>query len=326
MLTFFIYGPDTFRSLKKVEEIREKFRRDVDPRGNNILVLSEDDDLSVEKIKAVNSQGGFLVSKKLIIVKNLLRKAKPTAKEQEELVKYLDKSTVNNILVFWEDESEGDYKKKATKTAKPLRDWLLKRGKQFVYDFSELSVMQLNNWIKKEIEARGGRASGPAIQQLISVVGNDLWQIDQEINKLVAHNGEKEIGIADVNELTIANIDNNIFNLIDAVGNKNQKLALKLINDQLHEGLEPMMLLSLISKHVRLLTVIKDSNAPTSDALAKELGLHPFVVKKAFVQARSYSLLQLKKLYANIFDIEKKLKSSAGDPSLLFDLLVVNNR
>jgi len=327
MLTFFIHGPDTFRSLKKVEEIREKFRRDVDPKGVNISVLSENDDLTFEKLKSINSQGGFLATKRLVIIKNFLRTGKPTAKEQEEITKYLDKSSSDNILVFWEDESEEDYKKKkAAKSAKPLRDWLMKRGKQFVQEYEELSSMQLNNWIVKEVETRGGKISGPATQQLITTVGNDLWQLDQEINKLVAHNCKEEITINDVNELTIANIDNNIFTLIDAVGNRQQKLALKLINDQLNEGLEPMVLLNLLIRHIRLLTMIKDNGESTSDALARELGQHPFVVKKALAQSRSYTLSQLKKLYQKLLEIEMKLKSSTTDPGLLFDLLVVENK
>lgn len=327
MLTFFIYGPDTFRSLKKVEEIKEKFRRDVDPKGVNISVLSENDDLCLEKLKSINSQGGFLATKRLVIIKNFLRTGKPSSKEQEEITKYLDKSQSDNILVFWEDESEEEYKKKkATKSAKPLRDWLMKRGKQFVQEYEELTPMQLHNWIGKEVETRGGKISSPAIQQLIATVGNDLWQLDQEINKLVAHNGSEEITINDVNELTIANIDNNIFTLIDAVGNRQQKLALKLINDQLNEGLEPMALLTMLVRHIRLLIMIKDSGSSTSEGLAQELGQHPFVVKKAFVQSRSYTLTQLKKLYQRLLDIEMKLKSSTTDPGLLFDLLVVENK
>ncbi|MBI3627096.1 hypothetical protein HY224_03555 [Candidatus Uhrbacteria bacterium] len=38
-MIFFLHGADTYRSRQKLKEIKDKFRKDVDPSGLNITVL-----------------------------------------------------------------------------------------------------------------------------------------------------------------------------------------------------------------------------------------------------------------------------------------------
>jgi DNA polymerase-3 subunit delta len=57
-------------------------------------------------------------------------------------------------------------------------------------------------------------------------------------------------------------------------------------------------------------------------ALAKQSGLHPFVVKKSWSQIRNFSLDQLKKIYRRLLEIELALKTGRLDGPTALDMLV----
>jgi DNA polymerase III delta subunit len=59
-----------------------------------------------------------------------------------------------------------------------------------------------------------------------------------------------------------------------------------------------------------------------SDALAKTLGLHPFVVKKTLPLVRRYPLEKLKDIYEQLLQIDIKTKTGQGSQSELLDLFV----
>ena len=70
-MIFFLHGEDSYSANQKLKQIKKKFQKDIDPSGININVL-DGENLDLEKFNSISSQGGFLVKKRLLIVKNLL--------------------------------------------------------------------------------------------------------------------------------------------------------------------------------------------------------------------------------------------------------------
>jgi len=120
-----------------------------------------------------------------------------------------------------------------------------------------------------------------------------------------------------------------IFALTDAVSNGQQVKALELLNAELARGTNELYLLTMIVRQFRILWMIKgalEEGLSGQDAIARQLELHPFVVKKGLTQARKYSIAQLKKIHARLLDIDVKLKTTPLSPELLFNLFVVDNQ
>ncbi|MGB9680898.1 MAG: DNA polymerase III subunit delta, partial [Minisyncoccia bacterium] len=117
--------------------------------------------------------------------------------------------------------------------------------------------------------------------------------------------------------------------LVDAIGEKNKKRALKLLSDQIKLGLPWGELFGMIVRQYRILLQIKDIIGQQKNAdyiqVAKKLNLHPFVVKKATKQARNYSLLELKQIYQQLLEIDTKIKTTPVEPEVLTDLLIIKN-
>ncbi|MFC1622731.1 DNA polymerase III subunit delta, partial [Patescibacteria group bacterium] len=132
-----------------------------------------------------------------------------------------------------------------------------------------------------------------------------------------------------VQKLTEANFDDNIFNLADAVGRSDKALALELINKQLGMGTAPIYLLSMIVRQFRILIQIKEAigntNYVNNAVVAKELGLHPFVVQKSMTQVKNYSMEKLKQIYQSLLELDIQLKSSKLSADVLFSRLVISN-
>ncbi len=320
-MIIFLYGEDTYRSSQKLAQIKNKFQKEVDSSGMNLTVL----DGASLKFESFNQQikaSPFLARKRIIIIKNLISENK-SKNIQKEIVELLNQESKqpdqDNIIVFWE---VADHSKSRTKNA--LWDRLIKE--KFAEEFKPLSTGQLNAWIDNEFKKRQAKIEKTAIIKLAAMVGNDLWQLTSEIEKLVNYCQDKQITTTEIEKLVKAKYDDDIFKLVDSLGNKNKKQAIKLISDQINSGADEIYLLSMLIRQFRILLLIKDlqnnNQALTKDQIAQELKIHPFVAQKALYQTKNFNLQQLKNIYQLLLNIDLQIKTSSAKPKLLFDLFI----
>ncbi len=320
-MIIFLYGEDTFRSSQKLKSIQDKFIDEVDESGMNLTTL-EGAGLKFEEFNQQVKASPFIARKRMVIIKNLIsdNKSKNIQKEIVELLNQeLKTKDETNILVFWEDT---DHSKTRSKNA--LWDRLI--NEKFAQEFKPLTPYQLNAWVETQVKSMKGQIDKQAIPALAAAVGNDLWQMNNEITKLVNYRQNKIITLNDIETMVKAKYDDDIFKLIDALGNKNQKQALKLISDQLDLGSNEMYLLTMLIRQFRILLLIKDlqekHNNLSKEQIAKELKIHPFVAQKALSQVRNFELNKLKEIYKYLLNIDLQIKTTSANPKLLFDMLI----
>ena len=237
------------------------------------------------------------------------------------------------IIVFWESGAGDKPAKKSRSKISAKRSSLLLarlRQEKYAQEFDLLNEAEVYRWATAEIKKRGGEIQPPALRLLTDLVGNDLWQLNSEIDKLLAFSQGLEITATAVEDLVKTKLDDNIFKLTDALGQKNKKLALKLIADQLSSGTSPTELLTKITWQFKNLLLVKgfseqNGGGYPANRLTYQLGLHPFVIKKTMAQTRFHQLDDLKKIYQRLLVIDYKLKTSQIDAQVMFDLLVVKN-
>jgi len=316
-MIFFFYGEDSFRAHQKINEIKDKFKNNIDENGYNINYL-DDDNLKIEDFfKSVKSTG-FLAEKKLIIIRNIFNNKK-LKNIQDEIINFLKNQKDNeeeNYIIFWQI-GKVDARSKLYKTLKKFK---------FTEEFNILPINKLIIWIKKEVEKNKKVITNNAINLLITYVGNNLWQLHQEINKL-SNFCKKEIKEKDVKILVHSKTDNNIFNLIDALGNKNKKLALTLIENQLNEGIAIQYIITMIIRQFRLLLKIKtllNNNVNQNLNTSTILKLPNFVIKKITKQSSLFNLKELKKIYQKLLLIDEKIKTTTNKERVIL-LEIINN-
>lgn len=338
----FLYGEDNFRSRLKLNELRDKYLREIDKLASGLKTIAGAK-ASFSDITSAISPASLLSKKRLIIIEDIF-----ASKDQtifEKLIDYLEKQAKNdNIIIFWESNlkikkvrnvlapfliDSGSQDKPLNKKMVELFKFLAKQ--KYAYNFNALSHAELAAWVKKEVANRGGKISIQAAELLVGLVGNDGWQISHEIDKLLSFKQAGkltesllEIDVTDVKNLTRGNFSDNIFALTDALSAKNKPLAIKLLDEQIEAGLDGPYLLNMFVRQFRILLQLRQAmdSGLSPRQIATQMKLHPFVLQKGMEQARNFNLQTLKNIFSRLAEIDYLAKSGQRDYITGLNMLV----
>lgn len=316
-MIIFLHGADTFRSRHKLKELKNKFLKEVDASG-----------LNIEKIDAVATEweniekairtSAFLAKKRMVILEHML-KAKAQERHHKHLADILEKTLSDVIVVFWEEEiDEKRFKKNA------LFQFLQKQP--YAYGFKLLSPLQLLSWISQHTQTLGGNISKEATALLSDKIGNDLWRINSEIEKLVSFSRGVSITASDVQTLVSGIEDENIFLLTNALLEKNKKRAMEVSRGFISAGMSETEILSGCLWQIKKMLLLKSagSRLPSNPyILSQKLFLHPFVVKKILPELHNFHTDELKNMYQRLLSIDYQIKTGKKNFGALFDLFVL---
>lgn len=299
-----LHGPDTYRSRQKLIEIISRYK-EIHQSGLNLIWFREEQNF--EKIKEAIEAVSMFKEKKLIILADISQ----NKDFQEQFLQYAKKSKLKEnkdvIIVVYEK-----YK---------IQDTKYKILTNMSQEFNFLEAVQLTGWIEKEVKKQEGQIDKAAAQKLAFYLGHDLWQVKNEITKLIHY--QPRITSETIDLLIKPQIEANIFQTIDALGGKNKKTALKFLYKHLERGENENYLLTMLVYQFRNLIKLKgltEQNVPYYD-LAKRARLHPFVVKKTSAQLRNFGLSELKDIYRKLLETEIGIKKGRFDAKTALDLL-----
>ncbi len=185
----------------------------------------------------------------------------------------------------------------------------------------------LESWISKRAKSLGVTIDGDAATLLANFIGNQLRLLANELDKLATYVGDGgTITVDDVRTLSAQVQEARIFDLTDALAQRNQKQALTILHDLLADGEPPIKLISTISSQVRSLLLVKElsQQGMRSPQIASTLGIAPFVADKAARQVGKFTAAQLEVAYRQLLATDASLKRSRMTPEMALDLLVVS--
>jgi DNA polymerase-3 subunit delta len=243
----------------------------------------------------------FLSDRRLVIVNNYLARVGGRGKgtELEALADYLPTMSDTVRLVFLEGET--------LPQTHPILKLAEKHPAGQVRAFGGPARGELNGWIVRRVERKGSTIERPAADALAVAVGDDLRLLDSEIEKLIIYTGgQHAITTAEVELLVPYAGEANVFGMVDAIGRRDGRTALRLLHKLLDAGETPLYLLSMIVRQFRILIQVKELAAQglAVSTIAKRAELHPFVAEKAQRQAMNFSMGQLEVIYARLLDTD----------------------
>lgn len=168
-------------------------------------------------------------------------------------------------------------------------------------------------WINMEVRKGGKSIAQEAARFLAEMVGNDLGQLAQAIERIILYIGErKTIELRDVEEAVAETHQRTIFDLTDAVGHRRLNRVLALLRNILDSGQSPVLVLNMLARHFRILSKAKEVSGRVEDRgeMARYLGVHPFYVKNYVQQARNFSSGELRASFRQLHRCDRELKSS----------------
>lgn len=183
---------------------------------------------------------------------------------------------------------------------------------------------EMAGWVKQKASELGGEFDSGACTKLAEYVGNDTQRALQEITKLLTYvNYEKPVCMEDVVLLTAQNLEGNIFDLVDAIGERNGNKALEQLQILL-ETSDPLEISGMITRQFRLLLGAREilDEQGSENQVRNELSLHPYVASKITSQARRFSMDQLEEVYRRLLKIDLDIKTGGMPGDVAFELLV----
>ena len=212
-----------------------------------------------------------------------------------------------------------DKRKKLTKTvekvgllleAEPVRAW------------------NIGDWLQPKLQRLNKDLDRDAYEYFVNAVSMmqqiSLSYFDQEFDKLALFSKERRITKKELLAVFAGLPEVSVFALMDAISEKNAKKALALLARQLADGTYFTVLLVLLARHVRQLLEIRLllAEGVRGKALAKPLGLHPFIAEKLGRSAAKFKDAQLRRALIDIADADYLLKTGRGGNELLEHIVI----
>ena len=291
---YLIYGLENYLIDEKVNEIINNNNYETED-----IIRFNLDENSVNDLLIEASTVNMFSNKKLIICDNssfLSSSSKISEEELNNLSKYIENAFEDVKIVFIVREEKIDQRKKITK--------LIQKNSK-VYECNKIDNYRLNPYLYDYITSNGYSISSSSIDFLIEKVGYDLSNIIKELEKLFIYKDkDKKITREDIDSVITRNIDNNIFNLSNAIVNKEKSKIISIYNDLIKSGEDPIKLIVTLSNQIRLVLQVKlmRNSGYSENEIVNTLKEHPYRIKLAM--NNNYQVSELKRILLDLSNLD----------------------
>ena len=195
-----------------------------------------------------------------------------------------------------------------------------------ITEFQTQDERTLMKLILGTLKKENRKITEATLQLFLEHTGTDMENIAMELEKLLSYTeGRDVITSQDVNEICTVQTTGQIFEMIRALAEKNQKKALNLYYDLLSLKEPPMRILFLIARQFHQLLLVKSLAAKGYDraAIASRAKIAPFVAGRCMAQAKSFTTEQLKTAVQDCVQAEEDVKTGKIADTLSVELLIL---
>lgn len=264
--------------------------------GDMALERLDGEEASFERMQEALQSLPFLASKKMVVLRA------PSANKQfvekaEHLLTEVPETTDVILVEPKLDKRQSYYK-------------FLKKSTDF-REFAALDRNGLAKWLSQTAKEQDGKLSLADATFLADRVGANQQILRNELEKLLLYNAE--VSRKTIELLTEAAPQSTVFELLEAAFAGKAKRAKELYDEQRSLKVEPQQIIAMLAWQLHVLALVKTAGERSPQQIASEAKINPFVVKKSTTIARKLSLMELKKLVADLLKIDTRLKREPID-------------
>lgn len=292
-----MYGEDTFSLQNEVRRWRKAF---AEKHGGEMNIeVFDKDNAKVENIASSVYASPFLSEKRLVIVSDFM--GANNAENQKSLIPILEKLPESTFLLLLET---GSPDRRTTLFKKLTSIATIKL-------FAKPQGPKLNSWIIQRCKLNGGTIDHNSASYLANLLGDNLFRLENEIQKLALYAGENPINISMIDELVSDNAEKSIFQMTDQLARKDIKGALSTLKSLEESGIEAPYLFAMIARQFRLMLEMKSLSEQrmTEQMIASKMKVNPFVVKNTINQCKNFTYGQLRDSLEKLLTIDRRLKT-----------------
>ena len=308
---YLLYSGDGAILNKEINDLEKK----LDISDNDIIYYNIDDIDGI--INEASTIGMFSLNKFIIINMDSYFKDKKDIPNINLLENYFDSYNYNSYLVFVCNSDSIDSRKKIVNLIK----------KYGIVKKLEVNDNYLNDYVNNYLKDNGYKINNGDVVYFINRVGNNINNVTNELDKLMLYKiNDKIINRNDIDLLTVENIDDSIYDLVNCILKNDNEKAIKLYNNFIDNGMDVNQIVAIIAAQIRLLYQVKRlyNSGKSNDEIAKILEFKSvYRVKYLLSDSYYYSESDLVKYLSKLADIDNAIKTSNGDGNMLMQLFIV---
>lgn len=302
-MILYFYGTSSYLIKKAISDIKQEY---INKSGNNLSVdiFNMEESRLGELIDSITSVP-LIAKSRLVIVQNLNSNQTASSKI-EEIVNIVPKSTILIIEDINPDKKSRYFKVLLEKT----------KSKQF----DDLRGSKLEEWVAKECSSQKIQIEKPLIRYLVQKVGEDMWQLKNEIDKLA--NTDSKIDRENIDELVVANIEQSVFELIDSIAQKDLKKSLEIYHNLVLKGVTDQQILAMLNWQYRNLVLAYENLHKPTDWV-KKFKISSYVAEKSVNIAKKMDKKDLVFAYQAIIDADFSIKTGHKPSNRALEELII---
>jgi DNA polymerase-3 subunit delta len=342
-MIYLFLAPDEYLLAERLAQIKAGLG-DPELAGLNTVDLAGAS-TGVATVLAEASTMPFLTSRRLVIVRGLLdhlerrlaasTQAESAAHQEAALLLeglgalpdssdlvFVDNS-VDKRRILWKGGTLPAARGRSERKVAGL-EALVKAGTVRAEELAAPDPKSLPVWIQQRARARAIAIDGGAVAVLADLVGPNLRQLDNELEKLALYAFHRTITPQDVRAMVADAGEEMIWNLTDALGQRNARGAMRALRELRRNDQNPIGLIAAIARQYRLLLQVKtllDAGMGDRFEIAKRLGEKPFPVEKAMRLAGRYPYAEIESILERLLEADAAMKSGA-DQDTEIDVVV----
>jgi DNA polymerase III subunit delta len=291
----------------KIEEALRRLRSRVGEGGSEVLSAAETS--GEDAVAACNAPGLFAVGARAVVVQHV---ESWKAADVKAVAAYLADPAPSTVLALVGSGIKKD---------SPLAKACAKAGELLFYDVPK---SKLPNWVAERFRALDGNVDRDACRLLVDLVGDNVTELETEIEKLVTWAGGDTVDTAAVEALAAGRAEIPIFTLTDAWGARDVSAVLRAVESILERPErtrrdEVTRVSARFAAHVQIVREVQDLAAEGVSAreAASRLRRNPYYVQKLYAQAGNFSPEELGDALVRTAELDLAVKGGSKLPSEL---------
>ena len=291
----------------KIEEALRRLRARVGEGGREVLSAPETS--GEDAVAACNAPGLFATGARAVVVQQV---ESWKAADVKAVAAYLGDPAPSTVLAL-----VGSGLKKDS----PLGKACAKVGELLFYDVPK---SKLPSWVAERFSALGGNADREACRLLVEIVGDNVTELETEIEKLVTWAAGETVDASAVEALAAGRAEIPIFALTDAWGARDVPAVLRAVESILERPErtrrdEVSRISARFAGHVQFVREVQDLAAEGVSARegASRLRRNPYYVQKLFAQAANFSTEELGNAVERAAGLDLAVKGGSKLPAEL---------
>lgn len=304
---YLLYGQEDYLRLLYRDKLREAI---LPPEDTMNYSYFEGKDIDLGEVESIADTVPFFSEQRLILIEN-----SGLFKKQNDFADYLKTMPDTTKIIFV--EAEVDKRNKLFKAVKKLGT---------VAELNGLPEKDLKVWAAAYLKKNGKNITEQNLLYFFQKVGVDMKSLENEMDKLIAYGMDETIITREMlDEVCVEQTEGKIFQMIDAIGMKDQDQALRLYYDLLEVREKPMSILFLIIRHFTILNQLKDLSrlGLAAGEVASKVGIPPFTVRKYQSQVKNFKGKEIIRNLERCAQVEQEIKTGLLLDQIGVELLIV---